>query len=180
MMTRSLLDKLEAMLEVLAESLHGPPLPAERGILLVYPPEEELELRERLPEYLLQVKAPQTTLDVETLPFELLASEGVLADAYRLEHEDAVWLRRYLAEQLPRLLHQRVRDAGQQLGVGGVIVLETTTALFPWVSYADLLQSLPAHFPCRIVIPFPGHGEGAYLHFLDHRDGFNYLARRIE
>jgi hypothetical protein len=172
-------EKLKTLLEVLSVPTDGPPSPVERGVLLIYTPEDELIFRDRLEEYLLQLPVPFTVVDLEPLPFECLADQDLLDDAYRLEAEDASGLRQYLAEQLPRLLHRKVLQASEALPAGGVVFLKSTPSLFPWVKYADFLRELPHGFLCRVVIPFPGHEDGANLHFLNHRDGFNYLARRI-
>lgn len=178
----SLLSKFEKLLDLLMTPLDEPPTPAERGVLLIYPPDQEVEFRQRLDHFLVTLTAhgiPHEVVDAETLPFECLDAEGVLDDAFRLEAEDPTGLRQYLAGQLPGLLQKRVNAAATLLPVGSVVFLKCSPALFPWVKYADFLAQLPTGFPCRVVVPFPGHERGAYLHFLDHRDGFNYLARRI-
>src|SRR5690242_13838629 len=93
-------DGLRTLLELLSDSADAAPSPVERGVLLIYPPEEELLFRERLEEHLLHIEVPFTAIDVEQLPFECLDSQGLLEDAYRLEAEDPKGLHQYLAEQL--------------------------------------------------------------------------------
>lgn len=172
-------EKLSDLVHLLNLAGDCVPSPVERAILVIYPPDSELEFRNRFNEYILQLHISYSVLDAETLVFEHLHHEGLMDDAYRIESDDYGELRRYLATQLPKLLLERVVAASEELPAGGAIILKSSTALFPWVSYSDLLQKLPNGFPCRIIIPFPGHEKGSYLHFLDHRDGFNYLARRI-
>lgn len=170
------------LLDLLSIPLQEPPTPAERGVLFIYPPEQELEFRSRLDAFLTTLHAKKIThaiVETEELPFVCLAAEGVLEDAYRLEAQDPSGLRQYLASQLPRLLQNKVAEAATRLPIGAAIIIKSPSSLFPWVRYADFLSQLPTGFPCRVIVPFPGHERGAYLHFLDHRDGFNYLARRI-
>ena len=112
------------------------------------------------------------------MPFEYIEREGVLPQSYALELRDAEELRKYLGAGLPQFLLERLLAASGELGRGGII-LKYPTALLPWVSYADLLSRLPAQLPCYVVIPFPGSESEGKLHFLDHKTGFNYLARRL-
>lgn len=181
-MSASLYDKMTKLRELLERPLAEPPTPAERGVVVIYSPDQEAEFRQRLDELLAVLSAqniPYEVVDAEMLPFQCLNDQGLLAEAFRLEAEDPVGLRQYLAEQLPRVLRHRVAQAAETLPVGAAIFVRSPSSLFPWVKFADFLAQLPSGFPCRIVIPFPGHERGATLHFLDHRDGFNYLARRI-
>ncbi len=181
-MISSLTDKFDKLRELLAVPLDQPPVPAERGILLIYPPDQELDFRQHLTNFVQMLVAqsiPHALLSVEALPFQCLDDVALLGDAFRLEAEDPKGLRQYLAEELPNRLRDEVEKTAKQLPVGGTIIIASAPALFPWVKYADFLLALPSGFSCRILIPFPGHEQGAYLHFLNHRDGFNYLARRI-
>jgi hypothetical protein len=181
-MTSSIPDKLERLRELLVISPKEPPTPSDRGLLVIYPPDQEAEFRTRLEDFLVTLTAqgvPHAVVDAEPFPFACLDAEGVLEDAFQLEAEEPKELRQYLASELPRRLLNEVTQAASTLPVGSSVILKTPTALFPWVKFADFLAQLPTGFPCRIVVPFPGHERGATLHFLDHRDGFNYLARRI-
>lgn len=181
-MSNSLSEKFEKLSDLLSLVLQEPPAPAERGVLLIYSPEQEIEFRSRLDVFLMTMqsqKIPHEVVDTKELPFACLEAEELLEDAFRLEAEDPSGLRQYLASELPRLLLHKVVEASSKLPVGAAIIIKSPSSLFPWVRFADFLSLLPTGFRCRVIVPFPGHERGAYLHFLDHRDGFNYLARRI-
>lgn len=173
--------KFELLLDILRNRPDGGPDATERGLLMVYPPENELRFRALLQDYLLQMKSqelPHRVLNLDTVPFECLDEEGVLDQSYELELQAPADLKRYIADQLQEDLLATVKAAAEEMGEGAVI-LRSSTALFPWVSYADLLSSLPSAFACYVVIPFPGSESEGKLHFLDQRTGFNYLARRL-
>jgi len=181
-MTEDLEQKLETLLEMLSERPPGGPSAIDRGILIVYRPAEELRFRELLETYLLQMdvnETPYRCVELDSLPFEFLCEQDVLGPSYELERSEPGSLKQYLADGLPEQLLQRVRQAGEEIGEGAVI-LRSPTALFPWVSYAELLSRLPSDFGCYVVIPFPGSADGANLHFLNRRTGFNYRARRLQ
>jgi hypothetical protein len=182
-MASSLEDKLGKLVELAVVSPREAPPPSDRGIVVVYAPDQELEFRQHFRICVQTLAArglPHTVLDVERLPFELLSNENHLEETFRLELEDPSGLRKHLAEWLPLALKKALHNVAVDLPLGAYIILENPASLFPWVKYADVLSELPTGFPCYVVIPFPGHEEGAYLHFLDHRDGYNYLARRID
>ena len=181
-MTATISDKMDRLRELLTNSLKESPSPAERGVLVIYPPEHELEFRQRLDDLLVTLQAQgvaHTVVDAEMLPFKCLDAEGLLEDAFRLEAEEPKELRQYLAVELPRRLQREMVEAASTVPIGSAIFLKSAPALFPWVKFADFLAGLPTGFSCRIIVPFPGHEHGAALNFLDHRDGFNYMARRI-
>lgn len=127
----------------------------------------------------LQRKIPLRVLDLETFPFEILSDAGGLEDAFRLEFEDYRSLRQNLAARLHRALIDRIKAVDAELK-GGAIFLIRTSSLFPWISFSSLLQDLRTEpLKARLVMAFPGRDSGAKLHFLNAKDGYNYLATRV-
>lgn len=172
--------KFDELTQVVKDVSEEAILGSHRGVLLLYPPEEELAFRELLNEWLLHISVqqiPHRVLDLATLPFEFLESRGQLERSFRMEFENWSGLRQHLG-RLNGFLKERVLAVGTELGWGN-IVLKSTASLYPWVSYAALLEQIPTGFPCRVVIPFPGTAQEGKLHFLDRKTGYNYLARRV-
>ena len=180
MMDLGLGAKFDELTHVVKDVSEEAILGSQRGVLLLYPPEEELAFRELLNEWLLRIsvqKIPHRGLDLSPLPFEVLESRGQLENSFRLEFESRQRLHQYLGK-LNAFLRDRVLATGEDLGWGS-IVLRSTASLYPWVSYAALLEQIPTGFPCRVIIPFPGTAQEGMLHFLDRKTGYNYLARRM-
>ncbi|HXM70265.1 MAG TPA: BREX protein BrxB domain-containing protein [Thermoanaerobaculia bacterium] len=169
--------KMRSLRELLLEPAADPAVRTDSSVLVVYPPEEENEFRDRL-QGLLHVLAERGKafrhLDLTTLPFEILESRGLLPGVFTQELDDAAAVKRGLARALQEALRQRVEQAAAEVPSGAVI-LSATSALYPFIKFADLLADL-RHLHCRIVVAFPGHEEGGKLHFMNQRDGYNYLA----
>lgn len=176
--------ELEAKLLALREMLLQPPsehsVVTDSSILVVYPPEEEHEFRERLHKLLDLLTAqglPFRHLDLTMLPFEVLEARGLLPDALVQEFDDLGALKRGLARAVQEGLHQRIETAAAEVP-NGAVILSATSALYPLVKFADLLTGL-RHLRCRLVVAFPGREEGGKLHFMNQRDGYNYLAVKL-
>ena len=107
----------------------------------------------------------------------MLDARGLLDDAFRQEFEDYPALKRGLARAVQDTLKQKIALAAAEVPSGAVI-LSGTSALYPVIKFADVLTEL-RHLPCRIVLAFPGHEEGGKLHFMNQRDGYNYLAVKL-
>jgi hypothetical protein len=172
--------KLRALRDMLLQPMPDPSVVTDSGILIVYAPGEEQEFRDRLHKLfdLLAAQAiPFRHLDLTTLPFEILEARGLLPDALSQEFEDPGALKRGLARAVQEALHSRIEAAAAEIP-NGAIILSATSALYPLMKFADLLTGL-RHLRCRLVVPFPGREEGGKLHFMNQRDGYNYLAVKL-
>jgi len=169
--------KVQSLREMLLQPAVDPAVRTDSTVFLVYPPEEENEVRDHL-QRLLHLLAERGQafrhLDLTTLPFEVLEARGLLPAVFTQELDDAAAVKRGLARALQQALRQRIEQAAAEVP-SGTVILSATSALYPCVKFADLLADL-RHLPCRIVVPFPGHAEGGKLHFMNQRDGYNYLA----
>jgi hypothetical protein len=176
--------ELDAKMRSLREMLLAPPpdpsVRTDSSIFVVYPPEAESEFRSHLQKllHLLEERGVAFRhLDLTTLPFEVLEARGLLPDAFTREFEDYPALKRGLARAVQDALKERVSRAAAEVP-SGAIILSGTSALYPVIKFADVLAEL-RHLPCRIVLAFPGREEGGKLHFMNQRDGYNYLAVKL-
>ena len=172
--------KFSALRDLLLQTVPDPSVVTDSSILVVYPPEEEQQFRDglhKLLDFLGARGSPLRHLDLSTLPFEVLEVRGLLADAMAHECEDLGALKRGLARAVQEGLYQRIEGAAAEVP-NGAVILSATSALYPLVKFADLLTGL-RHLRCRLVVPFPGREDGGKLHFMNQRDGYNYLAVKI-
>jgi len=150
------------------------------SILVVYPPEEEHEYRERLAKllhFLKEQRASFRHIDLTTLPFEVIEARGLSPEIFSQEIEDASSVKRGLARAIREALIEKISNAAREVP-GGSIILSGTSALYPVIKFADILTEL-RHLSCRIVLGFPGHEEGGKLYFMNQREGYNYLAVKL-
>jgi hypothetical protein len=175
---------MDAMFAAL-ENLISQPLPAggvktDNSILLIYPPDKELDFRE----YLLDTFVP--SVEAKRLAFRLLDLGGFLfsgMDPDRLtalqqeEFEDYRWLQQGLSQRAEMQLRTRIEELARDVPGGNVIVYRTV-ALFPLVRYGEVLRTL-RDVDARVILAFPGEERGGKLHFMSQPDGGNYLAVRL-
>lgn len=173
--------KFDELLELITKPLReNGGIKTDNSILLVYPPEEELDLRD----YLLDTFVP--LIRAKGLPFELLdltgflfetTDEQTLADLEQDEFDDYSWLKQGLSKRVESALPQRLAEIATTLS-GGTIIVYGTVALYPLLRFGELLRGL-RDVPARIVIAFPGEERGGKLHFMNQPDGGNYLAVKL-
>jgi len=152
----------------------------DNSILLIYPPEKELDFRE----YLLDTFVP--AIEAQRIAFRLLDLTGFLfagmndkdvASLQEDEFDDYRWMQQGLSKRAEAVLHARLEEVAREVPGGNVIVY-ATVALFPLVRYGDVLRGL-RDVEARIILAFPGEERGGKLHFMNQPDGGNYLAVKL-
>jgi hypothetical protein len=169
-------EKLDALRVRLVEDQHS-----HGAILVVYPPEEELDFRDGYLDLIRELRAHSVDLleiDLRTLPFEVLASKGLIEKALKLDAQGARDARQNLAGMVQRGCSHRIREAAAS-APGAVLCCLHTASLYPWMSFSALLEEIENLVPNTLVIPFPGSEDGPALHFLGAADGYNYRASRV-
>jgi hypothetical protein len=150
------------------------------SILLVYPPERELDFRA----HLLDVFLPQ--LEAQGHPYRLLDLSGFLftdfdqetiEDLCEDEFDDYRWMRQGLASRVEQSLVVRIAELASEMS-GGTIIVYATVALYPLIRFGEVLRDM-RDLGCRIVLAFPGEERGGRLHFMNQPDGGNYLAVKL-
>ena len=176
---------MQALFSALLD-LIGQPLKANGGvktdssILLIYPPEKELDFRE----YLRDSFVPQ--LETEGVPFRLLDLTGFLFEGLgeetlrnleEDEFDDYRWMKQGLSASVEVALRKRISElAGESPGCA--VIVYATVALHPLVRYGEVLRELRDVY-CRTALAFPGEERGGKLHFMNQPDGGNYLAVKL-
>lgn len=162
------------------------PLRPDRGvkidnsILLVYPPDKELDFRE----YLLDTFVPALQarkiafrlVDLTGFLFTGLTDEGI-ASLQEDEFDDYRWMQQGLSKRAEAALQTRLTEVAAEVP-GGSVLVYATVALYPLVRYAEVLRGL-RDLEARIVLAFPGEERGGKLHFMNQPDGGNYLAVKL-
>lgn len=151
------------------------------AILVVYPPEEELDFRQGFLDVIKELEAhgvEVAQIDLRTLPFDVLSAKGLLDKAFKLDAQGTRDARQNLSGMVQRECGQQVRKAAAN-SPGAVLCCLHTSALYPWVSYSALLEEIENVVPNTLIIPFPGAEDGPALRFLGAADGYNYRASRV-
>ena len=170
-----------ALLELLAKPLQpGGGVKTDNSILLVYPPEKELDFQEYLLDRffpLLQARQmPCQGFDLTGFLFDGLPDETI-QDLQEDEFDDYQWLKQGLAKRVELALQQRIATLAAA-APGGTVLVYTTVALYPLVRFGEILRGL-RDLHCRTVLAFPGEERGGKLHFMNQLDGGNYLAVKL-
>ena len=176
---------MESMFSTLLALLKVP-LKPERGVkidnsvLLIYPPEKELEFREHFLDTF--VPALQATaahfklLDLTGFLFAGLGDEEVKT-LQEDEFEDYRWMQQGLSKRAEAALHAHLTGLAATVR-GGSVLVYATVALYPLVRYGEVLRDL-RDLEARVVLAFPGEERGGKLHFMNQPDGGNYLAVKL-
>ena len=152
----------------------------DNSILLIYPPERELDFREMLFDRCLPA------LKSASLPFEVLDlthflfgcfEEQELDDLQDDEFRNYRHLRQGLSKRVESGLCKALQEASQK-SPGTNLFVVSTISLFPLVKFGEVLTNL-RDLKCRLFIAFPGEERGGKLHFMNTADGGNYLAVKI-
>ena len=152
----------------------------DNSILLIYPPEKELDFRE----YLLDTFVP--LLQADGVPFRLLDLSGFLFEGLgddtirnleEDEFDDYRWMKQGLSTTVEAALRKRIAQLAEE-SPGCAVIVYATVALHPLVRFGEVLREL-RDVPCRTVLAFPGEERGGKLHFMNQPDGGNYLAVKL-
>jgi hypothetical protein len=170
-----------ALLEIIKAPLrHDRGLKTDSSILLIYPPNRELDFRE----YLIDTFVPE--LDAKGVAYRLLdltgflfsgLSEEQIASLQDDEFEDYRWMQQGLSKRSEAALQARLTEEVAKIPGGNVLVY-ATVALYPVVRYGEVLRDL-RDLKARIILGFPGEERGGKLHFMNQADGANYLAVKL-
>ena len=162
------------------------PLRPDRGvrtdssILLIYPPEKELDFREQLVEsflpHLRAAQIPFTHLDLTGFLFRGL-DPGDVDLLQEDEFDDYRWMQQGLSQRVEAALMRRFEELTSE-SPGATLLVSSTVALHPLVRYGEVLRGL-RDLKGRIALAFPGEERGGKLHFMNQADGGNYLAVKL-
>ena len=171
----------QALLELIQQPLRqNGGVKTDNSILLIYPPDKELDFRE----YLLDTFVP--AIETQQVAFRLLDLSGFLfagiadeavASLQEDEFDDYRWMQQGLSQRAESALHTRIEELAREVP-GGIVIVYATVALFPLVRYGEVLRGL-RDAEARIVLAFPGEERGGKLHFMNQPDGGNYLAVKL-
>lgn len=171
----------DALLELIKEPLRpNGGVKTDESILLIYPPDKELDFRE----YLLDTFIP--AIEAQKVAFRLLdltgflfagMSDEELRGLQEDEFDDYRWMQQGLSKRVEAALNARLEELAHEVPGGNVIVY-ATIALFPLVRYGEVLRGL-RDLNARIILAFPGEERGGKLHFMNRADGGNYLAVKL-
>jgi hypothetical protein len=177
-MTQALFEALLTLLQQPVQSDRG--LKTDNSILLIYPPERELDFREQLLDsFVPAVKArgiPFQLVDLTGFIFRGLSADEVTT-LEEDEFDDYRWMLQGLSQHVETAFQARLAELGS-VSPSGILIVYGTVALYPLVRCAEVLRTL-RDVDCRIVLAFPGEERGGRLHFMSQPDGGNYLAVKL-
>jgi hypothetical protein len=169
----------ESLLDLLAQPA-GQSVTTDDSVLLIYPPERELDFREELLErFAVRVRAAGVALrllDTTGLIFAGLDDETI-ESLCEDEFRDYRWMLQGLSQRAETNFAARLRAEAAAVP-GGVVVAYATAALYPLVRFGEVLAGLRG-VRARIALAFPGEDRSGKLHFIGQPNGGNYLAVRL-
>ena len=152
----------------------------DNSILLIYPPEQELDFREMIGDRCLPgLKSsgiPYEVLDLSHFIFGCFAEEE-LDDLEQDEFRNYRLMTQGLSKRAEAALCKALQDVSRKAPGTNLFVMGTV-ALFPLVRFGEVLRNL-RDLKCRMFIAFPGEERGGKPHFMNEPDGGNYLAVKI-
>jgi hypothetical protein len=152
----------------------------DNSILLIYPPERELDFREMLFDRCLpglkSAGIPFEVLDLTHFLFDCFG-EQELDDLQDDEFRNYRHMRQGLSKRAELGLCKALQESSQK-SPGTNLFVVSTISLFPLVKFGEVLTNL-RDLRCRMLIAFPGEERGGKLHFMNAPDGGNYLAVKI-
>jgi len=176
---------METMFKALHNLIKEPLRPnggvkTDNSILLIYPPDKELDFRESLIDtFVPAIEAQRIAYRLLDLSGFLLAGmdNSAVASLQEDEFDDYRWMQQGLSKRAEAALHAKIEEVARDVPGGNVIVY-STVALFPLVRYGEVLRGL-RDVEARIILSFPGEERGGKLHFMNQPDGGNYLAIKL-
>ena len=152
----------------------------DNSLLLIYPPEQELDFREMIYDRCLpglkSADVPYEVLDLSQFLFDCFSDE-VLDDLEQDEFRNYRLMMQSLSKRAETALGKSLQEVSQKAPGTNLFVM-ATVALFPLVRFGEVLRQL-RELKCRMFIAFPGEERGGKLHFMNEPDGGNYLAVKI-
>jgi hypothetical protein len=176
---------MNAMFTALLELIKKPLLSngvvkTDNSILLIYPPEKELEFRECLVDAFMPTlvtgNIPHRAVDLSGFLFSGMTDATVSA-LQEDEFDDYRWMQQGLSKRAETSLQAHLAQIAAE-SPGSNVIVYSTVALYPLVRYGEILRTL-RDLNVRIVLAFPGEERGGKLHFLNQPDGGNYLAVKL-
>jgi hypothetical protein len=176
---------MQAMFETLLDLMKEPTrlnrgVKTDNSILLVYPPEKELDFREQLVDGFFPALEAQGTpfhpLDLTGFIFHDL-SEDAVESLQEEEFDDYRWMLQGLSRRVEASLQSRLEETAER-HPGGSVIVYGTVALYPLVRFGEVLRGM-RDLHARIAVAFPGEEHGGKLHFMNQPDGGNYLAVKL-
>ena len=151
-------------------------------VLLVYPPESEVECRNHQEHLFDKLRAKELSIEVipvHRLLFESLLQNDVLEDVFQLEMEDEGFMLEQLSILYKDALLDKLEQVAEEVTPDSVLFLTRTASLYPFVRIGSLLSELENRINMPLVIFYPGsEGEGK-LSFLNVLEGSYYRARKV-
>jgi hypothetical protein len=154
---------------------------SQRVWFLVYPPDEERRMVNRVDEFEIVTRdAGRGWLRIDLA--------GVFADwmdTFDPEERELCLAnpsvtKGYADEQFRDFVSTRIADGTAKVAEGDraktVFAVTGLMELFDFVHVSAVVEKLPATFPGTLLVFFPGERSGNTYRFLDARDGWDYLA----
>ena len=175
---KTLFDSLFDLMQETSPTDRG--VKTDSSILLIYPPDKELDFKEYLLDsfipHVQAKKIPFTHLDLTGFMFRNL-DESVVEALQEREFENYRWMQQGLSQHVEAALRRRLEEITLQKP-GATVLVSSSVALHSLVRYGEVLRGL-RDLDGRIALAFPGEERGGRLHFMNQPDGGNYLAVKL-
>jgi len=169
-----------ALFELIKNPLRSSGVKTDNSILLIYPPEKELDFREYLRDtfepHLQAGQVAYKLLDLTGFLFRGM-DEAAIGNLCEDEFDDYRWMKQGLSTRVETALRNKIAEFAEEFP-GCTVIVYGTVALYPLVRYGEVLREL-RDMKCRTALAFPGEERGGKLHFMNQPDGGNYLAVKL-
>ena len=173
-------DALNTITNIASQPFDRAAVATDNSILLIYPPERELDFRDLLFDRCLpglkSLGIPFEILDLSHFLFDCF-EEQELEDLQADEFRNYRFMKQGLSKRVESGLCRALQEFSQK-SPGTNLFVVSTISLFPLVKFGEVLTNL-RDLSCRLLIVFPGEERGGKLHYMNAPDGGNYLALKI-
>ena len=168
------------ILDLIRECERPSAVRTDRSVLMVYPPNRELDVRVAMRDRLFPV------IKNHGLAYRELNLQWVLfnyfdADEFQSMEADEFFdpriVRQDIASRVESRLGKDIEDLCSASGQSPMFIT-STMSLFPFIRFGELLRNL-RHLESALFVLFPGEEHGGKLHFMNEPDGGNYLATKV-
>ena len=147
----------------------------ERVIFLVYDKHEERRMVEMVGEFELATKKAHHGW--KSIDLSRCFSQWICQQEYKESYfESPEDLHNILDSEFGDWVVHLIHEAAAEVGPGDCLALNGTLGLFGFLRLSNLIEKVAPMVKGRLVVFFPGRYESNTYHFLDARDGWNYLA----
>ncbi len=171
---------IKSILDLIRERQRPSTVRTDRSVLLLYPPNRELDARDALRDRLFPI-ITNSGLAYRELNLQWRLFNYFETDEFQSLEEDEFFDPRIVRQDIASRVETKLGNEIESLCSTpdlAPLFITSTMSLFPFIRFGELLRNL-RHLESALFVLFPGEERGGRLHFMDEPDGGNYLATKV-